>query len=245
MPGFIHSDRGQSLISDELKEFLNSRGIATSRTSAYNPRGNGQVERYNGIIWSTISLALESRNLASCYWEQVLSDSMHSIRSLLCTSTNCTPHERLFNYQRRSASGHSVPSWLSTADRAYLRKHVRQSKYDPLVQEVEILHANPQYAHVRLPSGIESTVSIRDLAPTHNDLSASSEFEQSQDVQSCAEVPEDTSASEHFGEVGEESNVVDTDSTVLEASSNNTSSCEPSENEVRHSSRTVKRPILV
>ena len=28
-----------------------------------------------------------------------------------------------------------------------------------------MLHANPQYAHVRLPSGVESTVSIRDLAP--------------------------------------------------------------------------------
>ena len=35
------------------------------------------------------------------------------------------------------------------------------------------MHSNPQYAHVRLPSGIESTVSIRDLAPcqgaTEND----------------------------------------------------------------------------
>ena len=42
---------------------------------------------------------------------------------------------------------------------------MRQSKFDPLVEEVEVLHANPQYVHVRLPSGIESTVSIRDLAP--------------------------------------------------------------------------------
>ena len=165
MPGFVHSDRGPSLISEELRTFLNSRGIATSRTSSYNPRGNGQVERYNGIIWSTVSLALESRGLAQCHWEQVLSDALHSIRSLLCTATNATPHERLFGYQRRSASGHSVPSWLSSADRAYLRKHVRQSKFDPLVEEVEILHANPQYVHVRLPSGVESTVSIRDVAP--------------------------------------------------------------------------------
>ena len=165
MPGFVHSDRGPSLISEELRTFLNSRGIATSRTSAYNPRGNGQVERYNGIIWKTITLTLESQGLAPCHWERALSDSLHSIRSLLCTATNCTPHERLFGYQRRSSTGHSVPSWLSSADRAYLRKHVRQSKYDPLVEEVEVLHANPEYVHVRLPSGIESTVSIRDLAP--------------------------------------------------------------------------------
>ena len=180
MPGFVHSDRGQSLISAELRTFLNSKGIATSRTSAYNPRGNGQVERYNGIIWKTVSLALESRGLAQSNWEQVMSDALHSIRSLLCTATNCTPHERLFGYQRRSSSGHTVPSWLSSADRAYLRKHVRQSKYDPLVEKVEVLHANPQYVHVRLPSGVESTVSIRDLAPmTAQDAKGSPEPEKS------------------------------------------------------------------
>ena len=165
MPGYVHSDRGPSLISDELRSFLHSRGIATSRTSAYNPQGNGQVERYNGIIWKTVSLALESRGLPQSNWELVLPDALHSIRSLLCTATNCTPHECLFNYQRRSSSGHSVPSWLNSGERAYLRNRVRQSKFDPLVEEVEVLDVNPQYAHVKLPSGNESTVSIRDLAP--------------------------------------------------------------------------------
>ena len=38
------------------------------------------------------------------------------------------------------------------------------------MEEVEVLHANPQYAHVLLPSGIESTVSIRDLAPCGSSL---------------------------------------------------------------------------
>ena len=42
---------------------------------------------------------------------------------------------------------------------------MRQSKYEPAVEVVEVLHSNPQYAHVMLPSGVESTVSIRDLAP--------------------------------------------------------------------------------
>ena len=43
---------------------------------------------------------------------------------------------------------------------------MRHSTFDLLVEEVEVLHANPQYAHGRLPSGVESTVSVRDLAPT-------------------------------------------------------------------------------
>ena len=165
MPGYVHSDRGPSLISTELKNYLNARGVATSRTSGYNPKGNGQVERYNGIIWKTINLALTSNKLHVSQWESVITDALHSIRSLLCTSTNSTPHERLFNYQRRSTSGNAVPTWLSTPGTVLLKRRNRQSKYDPLVEEVELLDANPEYAYVKFSNGRESTVSLRDLAP--------------------------------------------------------------------------------
>ena len=40
-PSFVHSDRGTAYMSEELKGFLHSRGIATSRTTAFNPQGNG------------------------------------------------------------------------------------------------------------------------------------------------------------------------------------------------------------
>ena len=46
-----------------------------------------------------------------------------------------------------------------------VKKHVRNSKYDDLVDEAELIEANPQYAHIRLTSGRETTVSLRDLAP--------------------------------------------------------------------------------
>ena len=58
MPSYTHSDRGPSFVSSELTQRLNSLRIATSRTTAYNPEGNGQCERYNGIIWKTVSLLL-------------------------------------------------------------------------------------------------------------------------------------------------------------------------------------------
>ena len=57
-PSFVHSDRGTAFMSEELKGFIHSRGVATSRTTAFNSQGNGKVERYNGIIWQTVSLAL-------------------------------------------------------------------------------------------------------------------------------------------------------------------------------------------
>ena len=44
---YVHSDRGSSLMSKEFKDYLLSRGIASSRTTPYHPQGNPQCERYN------------------------------------------------------------------------------------------------------------------------------------------------------------------------------------------------------
>ena len=165
MPAYIHSDRGSSFMSRELREFLTSKGIASSRTTSYNPQGNGQTERYNGIIWRAITMALKSRDLPTKCWQIVLPDALHSIRSLLSTATNVTPHERLFNFARRSTTGGSLPTWLCMPGPVLLKRHVRHSKAEPLVDQVELLQANPQFAYVRYPDGRETTVSIRHLAP--------------------------------------------------------------------------------
>ena len=42
---------------------------------------------------------------------------------------------------------------------------MRHSKTEPIVDEVELLQANPQYAHIRYLDGRETTVSMRHLAP--------------------------------------------------------------------------------
>ena len=82
-------------------------------------------------------LQLCERNLDPTQWEQFLPDALHSIRSLLCTATNATPHERLFNYNRRTSNGCSLPVWLTTPGPVLLKRHVRASKYDPLIEEAD------------------------------------------------------------------------------------------------------------
>ena len=157
---FIHSDRGPSFISRELKSYLTERGIATSKSSIYHPIGNGQVERYSGIIWKGVCLALKGHGLPDSRWELVLPDVLHSIRSLLSTATNTTPHERFFSFQRHSSQGTSLPSWMKPGP-VYLHHFNRSSKYDPVVLPVELLtEVNPSYAYVRYPDGRECTVSL-------------------------------------------------------------------------------------
>ena len=165
MPAFIRSDRGSGFMSTQFKAFLLQKGISSSRTTPYNPGGNGQVERLNGTLWKTVLLALKTRQLPVSCWQDVLQDALHSIRSLLCTATNTTPHERLFIHQRRSTSGTSVPTWLTTPGLVLLKRQVRKSKFDPLVDEVELIEANPKYAHVTYPDGREDAVATKFLAP--------------------------------------------------------------------------------
>ena len=57
-----------------------------------------------------------------------------------------------------------MPSWLSPGP-VLLRKFVQSSKHDDLVEEVELTHANPSYAHIRYRDGRESSVSLAYLAP--------------------------------------------------------------------------------
>ena len=175
MPSFIHSDRGAAFMSDKFRRFLVEKGVAQSRTTPYNPTGNSQCERFNGIIWKTVRLATKSRDLPIQKWEEVLPDVLHSLRSLLSTATNATPHERLFSYPRKSMTGSTLPTWLLGPGKVLYRRQVRQTKEDPLVDEVELLEANTQYAHVRFPGGCESTVSTKYLAPTAEPLETPAE----------------------------------------------------------------------
>ncbi|KAF8789131.1 Down syndrome cell adhesion molecule-like [Argiope bruennichi] len=116
-------------------------------TTAYNPRGNGG-ERYNNIIWKMVLLTLKSKSMETERWEEVLQPALHSIRSLLCTAANAILHECMFNHPRELLM---VVPWLY--GQFLMKNHVRHTKYDPVMQEVELIEANPDYAHVKLPDG--------------------------------------------------------------------------------------------
>ena len=83
MPAYIHSDRGNAFMSAEFKRYLLDKGIASSRTTSYNPAGNGQVERLNQTLWQTIKLGLKTHKLPLQHWQELLKfkDLVFSIAS--------------------------------------------------------------------------------------------------------------------------------------------------------------------
>jgi len=54
-----------------------------------------------------------------------------------------------------------------------LLRQVNPSKYDPVVEEIDLVHATPSYARVRFPTGRETTVSLRDIAPSRQAITCS------------------------------------------------------------------------
>ena len=70
------------------------------------------------------------------------------------------------NFSRRLSTGSSIHSWLAEPGPVYVKRHVRHSKFDPLVEKVDVLQVNPHYAHIRYPDGRETTVSTKHLGPS-------------------------------------------------------------------------------
>ena len=121
-----------------MKYYLHTMGITTSNTTPYHPQGNGQCERLNGTIWNTVTLYAHSHKMDISEWEEILPIALHSIRSLLCTSTNCTPNERMFLFRRRPGmiNDKILPTWLINPGPVLLRNFERTSKNDVIVKQV-------------------------------------------------------------------------------------------------------------
>ena len=64
--------------------------------------------------------------------------------------------------------GSSVPTWLHKPGPVLLKRHVRSSKYKPIVDKIELIHITPSYDRVPLSSGGKATVSLRDVASIKN-----------------------------------------------------------------------------
>ena len=128
-PSCVHTDYGSAFSSYDFKQYLLRRGIASNKSSICHTSGKSQAEITMGTVWKAVKLALKTRALPESDYETVLDDVLHSMRSLLCVATNMTPHERFFNFQRRSCTGTSLPTWLTNRDKVFAEKSVLKRKF--------------------------------------------------------------------------------------------------------------------
>lgn len=155
---YIHSDRGTSFVSEQLRQFFHEQEVSVSLTIPYNHQGNWQWEKCNDIIClPRIENArwLTRKNFTQNIW--TLFEPGYALQ-------RTQPQTKRFQpLQRRTSLETSLLSWLSQPSTVLLRRHARHSKNDPLVKEVKLKQANPHYAIVLHLDGRRDTVLLKDM----------------------------------------------------------------------------------
>ena len=88
-PSVIHTDQGRNFDSNLFKSLCKSLQIAKSRTTAYRPASNGQVERYNRTILQILRCMKEK---GFDQWDQNLQIVACAMRSAVNRQTGFTPN---------------------------------------------------------------------------------------------------------------------------------------------------------
>ena len=57
-----------------------------------------------------------------------------------------------------------MPSLLIHPGNVLIHRNVRNSKYEPLVDKIDLPEADPQYAHAKVAEGRDTTISIKQIA---------------------------------------------------------------------------------
>jgi len=94
IPEAIHTDCGQQFVGNLMQEVGKALGIEVTNTTAYNPKGNGQVERMHRDLNAMMRAAVEDGQQDS--WEDALPAALFALRTATSSTTNLTPYYLLF-----------------------------------------------------------------------------------------------------------------------------------------------------
>ena len=91
VPTVLHSDQGRNFESAVFKEMCSVLGIEKTRTTPYNPKSDGLIERFNRTLITIVSMAIEPTRRQRD-WDEKLPLALFAYRSSPQESTGETPN---------------------------------------------------------------------------------------------------------------------------------------------------------
>ena len=93
VPKSIHNDQGANLCSSVVQGMCDLLNIDQTRTSAYHPMGNGQVERFNRTIEAMLAKVVKESQRD---WDYHLQKALLAYRTAVHETTGFSPYHLNF-----------------------------------------------------------------------------------------------------------------------------------------------------
>ena len=149
VPTSLHSDQGANLCSSVIHSLCQMLGITNTRTSAYHPQGNGQVERFNRTVEAMLSKMVNENQHD---WDSQLPKALLAYRTAVHEVTKFSPFHLTFarspqlpvdvilgRLQRSTVS--SYPQFVQEAH------HQMKASYATAREYLRAQHARQQRTH--------------------------------------------------------------------------------------------------
>ena len=139
----IHTDQGKNVDGNLIRHLCDRLEISKTRTTAYIPASNGQVERYNRLLTQMIRCYIK-KNLHN--WDAYLQQLTGAIRSTENRQTGFTPNVMLFGRENVHPIG--LVLGLNMAEKGEISEYVKNLR-DTLVEVHSLSRTNIKRAQMR------------------------------------------------------------------------------------------------
>ena len=125
-PRRLHSDQGANFESTVIKELCAMAGVTKSRTTPYNPSGNGITERMNRTLLGMLgTLQPEQKH----DWKARINHLVHAYNCCRHDTTGYSPYQLMFGRQPRLA----IDVVLGLVDEEVGRRRIGETKGETVV----------------------------------------------------------------------------------------------------------------
>ena len=122
-PARFHADRGPNFEASMMKELCNVYGISKSRTTPYNPAGNGGAERFNETLLNLLR-TLDTQRQGQ--WPTHIAELVHAYNNTVHSATGYAPSYLMFGRHLRRPVDVELglpPSQQPTSVGGWVRDH--------------------------------------------------------------------------------------------------------------------------